>query len=310
MKIPAISVIIPLYNCAPWLRECLNSVVLQTLKDIEILIVDDKSTDNSVSIAEEYAAQDRRIRIFRSTENLGPGPSRNTAIAQACGEYIAFMDGDDFYPSLDVLEVLYHNALEHQAKVCGGSLRYVNADGSTREKQLSEYVFTEERFYTFREYQHEGGYYRFLYNNELLQINRLEFPPLRRFQDALFCVKTMLATEVFYAMPMISYAYRKGHKQVKWTEQSINDYFIGILELLNISKLYKLDVLHYCMAKNLYDHIYLFMKIRKYNILKILCNIVYSLIKYQNTVCKVKISRLKFILKLIQYKYFLRISVD
>ena len=185
----------------------------------------------------------------------------------------------------------------------------MNADGSTREKQLSEYVFTEERFYTFREYQHEGGYYRFLYNNELLQINRLEFPPLRRFQDALFCVKTMLATEVFYAMPMISYAYRKGHKQVKWTEQSINDYFIGILELLNISKLYKLDVLHYCMAKNLYDHIYLFMKIRKYNILKILCNIDYSLIKYQNTVCKVKISRLKFILKLIQYKYFLRISV-
>ena len=95
METPAISVIIPLYNCAPWLRECLDSVVLQTLKDIEILIVDDKSTDNSVSIAEEYAAQDRRIRIFRSTENLGPGPCRNTAIAQACGEYIAFMDGDD-----------------------------------------------------------------------------------------------------------------------------------------------------------------------------------------------------------------------
>ena len=64
------------------------------------------------------------------------------------------------------------------------------------------------------------------------------------------------------------------------------------------------------MAKNLYDHIYLFIKIRKYSILKILCNIDYSLIKYQNTVCKVKISRLKFLLKLMQYKYFLRISVD
>ena len=90
---PAISVIIPVYNVAPWLRECLDSVVSQSFTDLEIIIVDDGSTDESPRIIAEYAPRDKRITAVRK-KNGGLGAARNTAISLATGDYIAFLDSD------------------------------------------------------------------------------------------------------------------------------------------------------------------------------------------------------------------------
>jgi len=103
---PKISVIIPIYNVEKYLDKCLNSVMNQTLKDIEIICVDDCSPDGSHLIVEKYAAEDSRISFIRHEENLGLGGARNTAIRAAKADFIASVDSDD-YIEPTMLEILW-----------------------------------------------------------------------------------------------------------------------------------------------------------------------------------------------------------
>ena len=94
METPKVSVIIPVYNTASYLQESVGSIMHQTLRDLEIIIVDDGSTDNSGEILREMAEKDERIQLF-SQRNEGQSSARNTALKYASGEYIYFMDSDD-----------------------------------------------------------------------------------------------------------------------------------------------------------------------------------------------------------------------
>src|SRR5580658_5246503 len=94
---PKISVIIPVYNCAPTLAKAVESAQQQTLRDIEIVIVDDCSTDNSYEIMQNYARGDARIKCARLPENGGASVARNTAIDMATSDWIAVLDADDWY---------------------------------------------------------------------------------------------------------------------------------------------------------------------------------------------------------------------
>ena len=108
---PKVSVIIPVFNTEKYLRKCLNSVCNQTLKDIEIICVNDSSTDDSLEILKEYAAKDERIKLINFIENKGAAAARNAGIDIARGEYIGFVDCDD-YIDLDFYEKLYSKAIE------------------------------------------------------------------------------------------------------------------------------------------------------------------------------------------------------
>ena len=90
-----VSIIIPVFNAAPYLDKCLSSVTNQRLKNIEIICVDDGSTDRSLEILSKYEKNDARIRIIRQ-KNSGVSAARNKGILNAKGEYIAFLDADDF----------------------------------------------------------------------------------------------------------------------------------------------------------------------------------------------------------------------
>ena len=92
---PKVSIIIPVYNVEPFLARCLDSVVGQTLRGIEIICVDDGSPDRSIDILNRYAAQDDRIRVI-SQENRGLGGARNRGFDAATGEFILFVDSDDW----------------------------------------------------------------------------------------------------------------------------------------------------------------------------------------------------------------------
>ena len=93
---PKVSVIIPCYNTEKYLKECLDSVINQTLKDIEIICINDGSTDNSLEILKEYAQKDERIKLI-DRENKGVAKSRNEGIRKVTGQFVCFMDPDDYY---------------------------------------------------------------------------------------------------------------------------------------------------------------------------------------------------------------------
>ena len=106
-----VSVVIPVYNVERYLRQCLDSVINQTLKEIEIIIVNDGSKDSSLSIIKEYAAADNRITVI-DKPNGGYGESMNRGFDKATGEYIGIIESDD-YAELDMFEKLYATACEH-----------------------------------------------------------------------------------------------------------------------------------------------------------------------------------------------------
>lgn len=105
-----VSVVVPVYNACGYLRPAMESIMHQTLKDIEIICVDDGSTDTSLDMIKIFQQNDDRIRIITET-NAGPGLARNNGLKRARGEYIAFLDADDFYEP-DMLEALYTAAKE------------------------------------------------------------------------------------------------------------------------------------------------------------------------------------------------------
>lgn len=122
---PQVSVIIPVYNVEKYLRQCLDSVINQTLKDIEIICVDDGSTDNCPNILDEYAAKDARIKIIHK-KNEGYGKAMNVGISHARGEYIGIVEPDD-YIELNMYETLYKIAEQNDLDfVKGDYYKYQN----------------------------------------------------------------------------------------------------------------------------------------------------------------------------------------
>jgi len=111
-----VSVIIPVHNVEKYIRQTLDSVVNQTFKDIEIIIVDNKSTDKTIEIIEEYAKKDDRITIYKNSKNLKQGIARNFAVKMARSEYIFFIDGDD-YMELNAIEKLYEKITQTDSDI-------------------------------------------------------------------------------------------------------------------------------------------------------------------------------------------------
>ena len=114
-----ISVIVPVYNVEPYLRKCLDSIVNQTYRGLEILVIDDGSTDGFGKICDEYTGKDERVKVFH-TENRGLSAARNLGLDEAQGEWIGFVDSDDWIEP-DMYEVLLNRALETGADIveCG-----------------------------------------------------------------------------------------------------------------------------------------------------------------------------------------------
>ena len=112
---PKISVIVPIYNAELYLEQCIESVLNQTLRDIELLLIDDGSTDSSFLICEKYKKRDNRIQLY-TNKNVGQGLERNFGIKKSTGEYIAFLDSDDQYKE-NMLEKLYQRAIETNADI-------------------------------------------------------------------------------------------------------------------------------------------------------------------------------------------------
>lgn len=236
-----VSVIIPVYNAQEKLQECLDSVLNQTLEDIEVVCIDDGSTDNSMSILLLNMLIDNRVTVYKQ-DNQGSGPARNKALELATGEFVAFMDADDFYPNNSTLEKLYKVAKEKNVKVCGGNFAIIE-NGVIKEGVNSGFV--ENGYINYFEYQEDYGYTTYIFELNMLKSNNIYFPAYRRFQDPPFFVKAMATAKKFYAISDVTYVYRFVPTHVKWNEEKIADLIKGIIDCIEISREYRLAKLHY-----------------------------------------------------------------
>ncbi len=212
-----ISVIIPVYNAAPYIADTLRSVQCQTMSDFEVLLVDDHGQDDSISVAKATIGDDTRFRFIETTENSGPGVARNVGIKAAQGEYIAFLDSDDLWEEnfletmLQVAESTPHSSLltPHSADLSYCQLRYRggNKDGQEHHNPvLQSGAFTPakkkyflSKFVTFS--------VCFLFRRSFLLENNLSFPANKNSEDTNFLTRCLLLAETIACVDTPLYIY-------------------------------------------------------------------------------------------------------
>ncbi len=126
MEQPKVSIIVPVYNAEKYLERCINSLKTQSLEDIEIILVDDSSSDSSLEICNKAAKEDRRIKVIHKV-NEGAGKARNAALEVATGEYIGFVDSDDFV-NADMFETLYIKAKKYNSDLVMSGVMFVDGN--------------------------------------------------------------------------------------------------------------------------------------------------------------------------------------
>lgn len=245
-----VSVIIPCYNTGKYICECLDSILSQTLNEIEIICIDDGSTDGTLNILYKYQKNNENIHIL-TQQNQGSGIARNQGISAASGEYLAFMDADDFYPSTDTLEKEYSTAKEKRAEICGGSVCVFRNGIYTYNGLRKGYVFFEDGWINKEEFPAMGTFWRFIYRKDFIIRNGIYFPDYLRCQDFPFLMNAIACAGRIYCMKEVTYVYRKEHKQVFFTQQKALDYARGMLDGLIIAKRERMLIIYYQVLNEL-----------------------------------------------------------
>ena len=208
---PAVSLLIPIYNVERYLSECLDSAIGQTLKDIEIICINDGSTDSSPEIIARYAAKDNRIKVI-DKPNSGYGCSMNLGLQEATGEYVGILESDDFFEP-DALESLYRAAKEHDADVVKADFWFYWSVPEPRDERFGwvdegiEGVVAPldcpEVFFR------KPSIWSAIYRREFLESNDIRFleTPGASYQDAGFNFKVWAAAETAVLMnkPILHY---------------------------------------------------------------------------------------------------------
>lgn len=213
-----ISVVIPVYNAEHYIVNCLDSVLGQSLHDIEVICIDDGSIDATGRFLDEYATRDSRLKVIHQ-ENEGAGPARNRGLTEACGEYVAFMDSDDWYPKPDVLERMYSAAKASGAEICGGCIEIHSEDGRSETSFSGRFegnAFSKSGIVEYADWQFDFGFSRFIYNLNLLRREGILFSSLRYYEDPPFFVRAMTSAGRFYALDFPTYACRGVAKRIDW----------------------------------------------------------------------------------------------
>ena len=237
-----ISIIIPVYNCEEYIEGCLESVIRQSCKEIEILCIDDGSTDLSVEKIEDMIKKDSRIKLFRQS-NQGAGKARNMGIRQAEGEYLAFLDADDYYLDRSALQSMYDACINSGTVVCG-SRRKNMQEGELKEG--SHKVFLQEnvlsgQILSYQDYQMDYDYQSYLFSRKLLVDGEIFFPDYLRYQDPPFMVRAMYAAVQFTYVDKYLYCYRISNSVKKFNAVRTADLVGALLDNMQFAEEHHLD---------------------------------------------------------------------
>ncbi len=189
-----VSVIVPVYNTEKYLRRCLDSLVNQTLEDIEIIIIEDKSPDNSNKILDEYKEKYKdKIKVFLNKTNKGIGYNRNFGIKKATGEYIAFVDSDDWVDET-MYEKMYNKAIKDNLDLVLCNFHKMLEENENLNEIEPEFIITNFKNTSLKKHadlllEVNLAPWNKLYKKELLIDNN--FPEDLKYEDAIFVVKAL-----------------------------------------------------------------------------------------------------------------------
>lgn len=211
MNNPKVSLLIPIYNVEKYLTECLDSALVQTLEDIEIICINDGSTDSSLDIIKSYAERDGRVKII-DKKNSGYGASMNKGLEAATGEYVGILESDDFFEP-DALESLYAAAKEYDADVCKANFWFYWST-PVKKDELFECVHPGESGLATGDvrrdlFNRKPSIWSAIYRRSFLENNSIRFleTPGASYQDSSFNFKVwaMACSVALIEKPIIHY---------------------------------------------------------------------------------------------------------
>ena len=232
---PKVSVIIPVYNVEPYLPKCLDSVINQTLEDIEIICINDCSTDNSLKILQEYALKDNRIQVITHDKNEGVSAARNSALKKASGMYVYFIDSDDWIDD-DYIEVLVNTIQKTKADiVINKNIKcFINGKEEKFDNVGLQNKIDNNTFIDISKMTHiiNCSPCNKLYKKELLDSHNLTFPQGYIHEDIYFHYVTSAYAKNIFIFEGPAYNYIKRIKSITSDVKKHSDKYAMIFELI------------------------------------------------------------------------------
>lgn len=220
---PKVSIIVPVYNVEKYLRKCIDSLVNQTLNDIEIICINDGSTDKSLKILKEYKNKDSRI-ILLNQENSGQSVARNRGIEIAKGEYLGFVDPDDWI-DLDYYEKLYNAASTNDTDIAVGGIIRVTGIKKKKFLNFEKETLTDNTKLKFElcDVPEKSYIWNKIYKTQKLKEINLKFEEGRIFEDCIFTPQALFFLGKMVTVPNTYYYYlRRNNSTVKQRSQKAN----------------------------------------------------------------------------------------
>lgn len=263
MNVPKISIIVPIYNVEKYIHRCLDSLLNQTLKDIEIILVDDGSPDSCPQICDAFATQDERVKVIHK-KNEGLGFARNSGLTVAQGKFIAFVDSDDFV-KYDMFEKLYNEANQQQLDVLFCNFLRFNSKHQSKEvREVNQDFFltTKDDIFEFLldmigtvpecadDRKYSMSVWHGIYSNEIFKTFNISFPSERNMisEDVIFhinylskCNRIGYTKECYYY-----YCENEGSLSSSYKKDRLEKYTILHKEILNLlGVIYPLKKAHF-----------------------------------------------------------------
>ena len=233
-----VSIIIPIYNAERFIAECLESVSQSAVFPVEIICIDDGSTDSSLGIIERFVELNDNIHLYKQ-DHHGAGAARNFGLQVASEEYVAFLDSDDKYASLSVLEKMLSICESKNINVCGCTSWMLDINGRYVSEKIidsSEDVPIGGRIIQFSEWQNDYGYTNFIYKKKFLLTNDIQFPTYQRYEDPVFFLKVLDKAKDIYIIPEILYICKVGYKGSVVLDNAIKDILCGVRDNMSLAK--------------------------------------------------------------------------
>lgn len=231
-----VSVIIPVFNDEKYLAQCLNSVINQTEKELEIICIDDCSTDRSIEILNQYLKKDSRIKVVRLKRNKGSGTARNIGIKLSKSEFICFCDADDVYPPNAIKSLLKAITLYKVDISCGNillmdnNLRFVCTNKIQSMTQIHYLQKTNiDNPSLWLPYYHT----RFLFKRNFIIENKILYPNLKRCQDPPMIAKALSLAKNVAIIPDVVYIYRTSARPSKFFYQNLENFMLHMHMVIN-----------------------------------------------------------------------------